>query len=242
MQIEAHSRARSTASLSTPDTFNLAEQSGMTHGAPRWVGETNEPLAASSEAAALQISMQTLACELLAPSTAVGIGTALRARLFPVLLDTAWLRSPVAQPVVAEDRKRERLVIVLHAAFETDPLENGFDHPAESIIADALEETGGPQALEWMGAFCLDTSDPSFAASVLRCLGRMERPGTSVWRASLIGDALGLDEVQIRDAAAQATESWADGDLAEVLATHEEPEPWLRRYISDIVSDLRALG
>lgn len=242
MQIDAHSPARLTASPTTPDRFNLAEQSGMTHGAPRWIGMTHEPLAACAEAAALQIGMQTLACELIGPSTAVAVGAALRANLFPALVDTSWLQSPVARPAVAEDRRRERLAIVLHEAFETDPLESGFDHPAESIIAEALQTPEREQALEWIRAIALDASDPSFAALVLRCLGRIERPGTSRWRAGLIADALRLDEVQIRDAAAQAAESWADGNLTGVLATHEEPVPWLRQYVSEVVSDLRALA
>lgn len=242
MQIDTHSPARLTASPTQPDRFNLAEQSGMTHGPPRWIGMTHEPLAACAEAAALQIGMQTLACELLGPSTQVAVGAALRANLFPALVDMSWLPSPIAQPAVAEDRRRERLAIMLHAAFDTDPLESGFDHPAESIMAEALQTTERQQALEWIRAIALDASDPSFAASVLRCIGRIERPGTSRWRAGLIADALRLDEVQIRDAAAQAAESWADGNLTGVFATHEEPEPWLRQYISEVVRDLRALG
>ncbi len=43
----------------------------------------------------------------------------------------------------------------------------------------------------------------------------------------------------MRDAAVQAAESWG-GDLADILRTHHEPEPWLREYIRDVISDLGA--
>ena len=239
MHIEEHSHARSTASVATTaPSFNSAEQSGLTHSAPRWVAEGNEPLVASPEAAALQVRMLTLACELLQQNTPVPIGTPLSASLFPLLLDADYFAPPVRQNAATQDRERERLAVQLQSAFETHVVENGLDHPAETIIADALESS--PRVLEWIRAFSLDTSDPSFAASVLRCLGRVKRPGSSAWRASLLRDGLLLDDVQIRDAAAQAADSWADRSLAHVLAAHEEPEPWLRQFIFDVVDDLQA--
>ena len=236
MNIEQHLHAGSTASLAAPDALDTAEQSGMPPGAPRWVAEGNEPLVASSEGAALQVRMLRVACGLLQQNTAVPIGTPLSASLFPLLLDTAFFPSPVSQRA-AEDREREQLAIQLHAAFEREALENGFDHPAETVIADALASS--PRALEWIQTLSLDKADPGFAASLLRCLGRLERPGTSAWRASVIREALLLDEVQIRDAAAQAADSWADRTLIHILAAHEEPESWLRQFILDIVDDLQ---
>lgn len=134
--------------------------------------------------------------------------------------------------------KQAQLWNHLHAAFEADPLEGGTSHPAEQIIAKALRSPEDRKALDWLGSFSLDPERPSFAASVLRCLGRQESPGTNSWRANLVRAGLDVDDVQIRDAAVQAAESWGDRGLAEILRSHRETEPWLRRYIMDVISDL----
>lgn len=111
-------------------------------------------------------------------------------------------------------------------------------HKAEDIIGQALRSGENPRILEWLRAFSLDDSQPCFAASVLRCLGRQEHLGTSLWRSELVRDTLVLDDVEIRDAAVQAAELWGDREILPVLKSHSEPEPWLRDYIFDIIDDL----
>ena len=113
-------------------------------------------------------------------------------------------------------------------------------HEAEEIIEQVLQsgEDQDPRILDWLRAFSLDDTQPAFAASVLRCLGRQEYLGTSLWRSELVRDALALDDVEIRDAAVQAAESWDDHDILPVLKSHYEPESWLRDYISDVINDL----
>ena len=49
-----------------------------------------------------------------------------------------------------------------------------------------------------------------------------------------------MENVEMRDAAVQAIESWGERDLIDVLRTHQEPEPWLREYIQDVIDDLGA--
>ena len=137
-----------------------------------------------------------------------------------------------------EERKQARLANKLHVAFETEPLEDGMHHQAEDIIEQALQSGEDVRILEWLRAFSLDDTQPSFAASVLRCLGRQEHLGTSSWRSELVRDALALDDVEIRDAAVQAAELWGDSDIQPVLKSHSEPESWLRDYICDVIDDL----
>lgn len=139
---------------------------------------------------------------------------------------------------VADDRGKEQLDAMLRATFEVDPVEDGIQHPAEEIIADALGSNKDQRVLEWLKALCMDASQPSYAASVLRCLGRHDHVGTSSWRVGLLRDGLAADSVEIRDAAVQAAESWADSDFIEVLRSHTEPESWLQQYIFDVVDDL----
>ncbi len=137
-----------------------------------------------------------------------------------------------------EEREQVRLANKLHAAFETEPLEDGMHHKAEDIIGQALQSGEDVRILEWLRAFSLDDTQPSFAASILRCLRRQEYLGTSSWRSELVRDALALDDVEIRDAAVQAAELWGDSDILPVLKSHSEPESWLRDYISDVIDDL----
>ncbi len=142
------------------------------------------------------------------------------------------------QEQVADHGGQKQLAAKLQASFEENPVEDGMEHPAEEIIASTLAETKVSHVLSWFRAFCADASQPSFAASVLRCLGRCERIGTVTWRVGLVRDGLAMNDVEIRDAAVQAAESWRDVEMVECLRAHDEPEPWLRQYVLDVIEDL----
>ena len=148
------------------------------------------------------------------------------------------LEAAAAQKALVEDQERERLANRLWMAFAADPLEDGMSHPAEEIIGEELRSTEDKPVLDWFRTFSLDAERPSFAASVLRCLGRQIPPGTDSWRAELVKAGLAMNDVEVRDAAVQAAESWGDRNLADVMKAHSEAEPWLREYIKDVISDL----
>lgn len=148
------------------------------------------------------------------------------------------LEAAAAQKALVADQERERLANRLWTAFAADPLEDGMSHPAEEIIGEALRSMEDKPILDWFRTFSLDAERPSFAASVLRCLGRQTPPGTDSWRTELVRDGLAVDDVEIRDAAVQAAESWGDRNLADVMKAHSETEPWLREYIEDVISNL----
>ena len=144
----------------------------------------------------------------------------------------------VASPdFVAGDRSRERLAIKLWSSFENEPVEDGMEHPAEKIIADAMRFSPNRQVLAWIREMSTDVSEPSFAASVMKCLARQDAPGSSNWRADVVRSGLDADDIEIRDAAVQAVEEWADTGLLEFLKLHKEDETWLRNYISDVIED-----
>ena len=132
----------------------------------------------------------------------------------------------------------KRLEDKLRAAFEEEPLEDGIHHPAEEIIADALRGTEKSKVLIWLKAFSLDSARASLAASVLRCLGRQEHPGTERWRAGLVRDGLVASYVENRDAAVQAAELWGDRGIRTILLAHSEPEPWLREYVTEVAEGI----
>ena len=147
-------------------------------------------------------------------------------------------KTAVPQEELVEDREQERLANRLWTAFAADPLEDGVSHPAEEIIGEELRSKEGKHVLDWFRTLSLDAERPSFAASVLRCLGRQTPPGTDSWRAEFVKAGLAMNDVEIRDAAVQAAESWGDRNLADVMKAHSEAEPWLREYIEDVISDL----
>ncbi len=136
---------------------------------------------------------------------------------------------------VTQPANKEHFATALQASFETNPVEDGITHHAEELISKVLESSQDGVALDWLHAFCTETAHPAFAAAVLRCLGRCKEPGHRAWRVELIRTCLSIDDVEIRDAAVQAVESWHEPGLLSVLRAHIEPEEWLQRYISDIL-------
>ena len=134
---------------------------------------------------------------------------------------------------------RASLAARLHAAFAATPIEGGIRHPGETVIREALQAANKQQVLPWLKAFALDASQPHFAASVLQCLRVLKHPGTVSWRVALIREALTMDDVGIRDAAAQAAECWGGAEMLDVLQKHADPVPWLQAYILEACKDLQ---
>lgn len=139
-----------------------------------------------------------------------------------------------------QTQRRDELAAKLRAAFQTSPLEDGFYHPSQLIIKEALYSLDGYPILDWLKAFSVDATRPDFAASVLCCLGRQQRPGTVAWRVEVVREALSMDAVEIRDAAAQAADSWGDPEMREILQKHTDPVPWLQEYVLNILKDIQS--
>jgi hypothetical protein len=155
-----------------------------------------------------------------------------------ILVDRDWVTREVEADAKRRHHARVRFASRLIAAFEAEPVEDGMVHSAQSIIDAALRSTERSYVFEWLWDYCLDATQPNFAASVLRCLARLPNADAAHWRAELVRSALAMDDAEIRDAAVQAAEYWGGGDVLEVLKTHDEPLPWLRRYVRDVIEDL----
>lgn len=143
----------------------------------------------------------------------------------------------IRQKSSISDQEKEQYLTHLYSALETDPIEDGNSHVAESIIADLLRHNN-IYVLEWLKGICLNTKQPSFASSIVRCLGRQIKPGTPSWRADLVRDGLRVNNLEIRDSIVQAVELWEEQAILNVLRGHDEQVPWLRDYIRDILEDL----
>ena len=193
------------------------------------LGESNESLAVSADLARITMSLLDVGRKLEDAVAPALLDTRLGESLFPAFIDLRCLEIETPECGYLETRMR--------IAFEDDPLEDGIEHEAERIVDDVLRSMDEPQVLVWFRDRAVDRTDPGFASSVLRCLGR-RRPGTSAWRAGIVQAALAADDVEMRDAAMQAAESWGGQEVRNVLRNHVESTPWLREYLEDIVQDL----
>ena len=139
-----------------------------------------------------------------------------------------------------QDTDRQRFERELLVSFEEESVEDGMYHPAEDIILDALKKRG-EKALSWIREFILDATRPDLGYSILLCLTHRPPPGTASWRVQLIHDALGSRNIVVRDAAAQAAESWADPEVVPTLRTKKANEPvgWLQDYMRGIIEDIQ---
>ena len=95
-------------------------------------------------------------------------------------------RSVTAAPVAVAPRQpldivgttaqpdgRRRLRNALRAVFETEPFEDGKGHPANRVIAAAMDSGGHGTDLEWITRICRDSSaDPAFSVAVVLCVAR----------------------------------------------------------------------
>ncbi len=137
-----------------------------------------------------------------------------------------------------ERREKNRLILKLEISLDSERVEDGITHPAEKIVDDALNSPKKRVVYTWLSELAVDVECPDMAASVLRCLGRRKSEPLA-WRVEVVKAALAVADVEIRDAAVQASEFWGEWELCNVLERHSEVVPWLRNYIEDVIKYLR---
>lgn len=133
---------------------------------------------------------------------------------------------------------RYSFVVPLLSSIEEEPVEDGYDHPAEEILAIALS-TRSDEVLEWFRSFMSTSHKSSLVASVLTCLGRVKEDTCPNWGYELAANGLKHRSAEVRDAAVQLLELW-EGDQALIILTkHEESVDWLDDYIKGVISYLQ---
>ena len=149
--------------------------------------------------------------------------------LFPIIIEES-------APEFDQQQKQD-FELTLRMAFEESPVEDGINHAAEHVLDEMLRSQDQQPILELLGKIAVDDGRPYLASSILRCLGR-RRPGTAYWRAEIVREALTSDDLEIRDAAVQAAESWGGLEIRRALQDHKESISWLRAYVDEVVEDL----
>ncbi|MCI0418030.1 MAG: hypothetical protein L0312_02220 [Acidobacteria bacterium] len=122
-------------------------------------------------------------------------------------------------------------------AIEADPVEDGYSHPAEVFLEELLQ-VSGQNAGDWLiDVLSGRRWNASLAAGLLRLSSR-QKPLTKEWRLRVIQLALLSPNIELRDAAVQAAESWDDPGAVQLLQAHTEPCAWLADYIWRVTRDL----
>jgi hypothetical protein len=125
----------------------------------------------------------------------------------------------------------------LRAMLEADPIEDGYSHTAEATLKKVIRDFGY-HAGDWLTDM-LSTNcwNPSLRAGLLRLLSR-QKPLTKEWRLRVVQIGLLSPNLELRDAAVQAAESWEDEGVDLLLHNHIESCTWLADYISRVIRDL----
>ena len=105
------------------------------------------------------------------------------------------------------------------------------DHHLEQIIEAGMAGDDPEDALACLGE--LSEKD----ADLLRCMARIEDLGNAAWRVGVVRRALGSRNLDVRDAALDAAESWMDTRVGEVVAAHRsrEPDEWITEQIDELL-------
>ena len=231
MLIDAKATAPSATLRFLPPPFSDVEPLGAVDRSVAVLANGKESMAVSSAPAHLGRQLFRLGQALVVePAHTAYLDTLLGASLFPAVIDSVGFG--------IDEAEKERLEFRLRTAFDADPLEDGVSHPAERIVREALQSADdGSPIFAILRALSADAEHPGLSASVLRCLSRW-RPGTPAWRAGIVRSVLAADDVEMRDAAVQAAESWGGPEMRHVLRSHVETTPWLRVYLQEVVEDL----
>lgn len=137
------------------------------------------------------------------------------------------------------ERHYRRLRGGLVCALEDIPIEDGMQHPADELIERALGASRSSCIEGLSRAFHeFYTSRPAMSAAILRCMARVDFAQTGAQGLGLAQHALSHDDVEMREAAVRAFETWGGVEALAILRQHDDPEAWLHEYVSRVVVDL----
>ena len=171
----------------------------------------------------------------LATTLTLSNDVALGAALVPVPLEIPAGAAAPPMNVAMLAASQARSLAALFAAIDEEPVEDGLVHRSEAAVAAHIREFGASGLVEHV----CGASEGSRPASLLRLLSRVSRLDAEQ-RSTIVRRGLASTNVELRDAAVQAAETWEDAALAELLRHHREPVAWLSEYAKHVASDLES--
>lgn len=192
----------------------------------------------SSAMASLKMSAMVLA---FASSVAFATDSALANAICPegslAIPVVVRVESATVACVVVKSAELRAAQSQLVASIKTEPVEDGFLHPAELTMNRIVNQFTAIEIHELVFDDVLRQSP--ITASLIQLLGRIDSLQPAL-RQSIITTGLASDRVDIRDAVVQAAELWGDPAAITLFQNHKEQVGWLENYINHVVRDLGA--
>src|SRR3989344_470332 len=135
--------------------------------------------------------------------------------------------------------KYQQLEGKLKIYLKSEPFEDGMTHPAEEIISEFLREPRGQEQIEKLFDNYYE-KETYFAQGIIHCLRYINLREISSVGYSIAKKGLKHEDGMIRQLSVSELENWAGEEALNILTTHNESNPLLRRYISKVIADLRS--
>ena len=136
-----------------------------------------------------------------------------------------------------KDKGKPLFILEILSAIDIEPVEDGFEHPAENLLKEALL-SHPRETIDWFYELISEENNTAVVASILKCIGRMEVGMCEEWGFDLVRKALQHKDVEVRDAAVQVLESWGTEKAIRLLKEHHDDVSWLQDYIDRVARDL----
>lgn len=138
---------------------------------------------------------------------------------------------------IAQKKFRSRFI----ASLEEDCIEDGYHHPAEKILSNALQDLSLSAIDCLQGIFATKvTSNPSLAADILKCMGRIDPHLFGHGKLLFVQVGLVQPSIEVRESAVRLIEEWESDSFKETLEyfISREKVEWLRNYAGDVLNSL----
>lgn len=139
---------------------------------------------------------------------------------------------------VRTDRHLDASQLASHLSrtLEEAPVESGFTHAGESLLAEAFE-ANAPEARAGLAAWYQGLEDLEQAQALL-LLARVNHPAAIAMVRELSREGLTSSDLEVREAAIHALEAVAGPESVELLRGHRDSDPVLAEYVQRVLKDL----
>ncbi len=147
----------------------------------------------------------------------------------------------LAEAATSQSEIRLEFLKQLEHLIRKSEFEFGFNTPADDYVRNALKTYGVfPRA--WLNELFLRLfNKPSELSGLLRVIAHFEYHEISPEGPTMAVAALSHKDPDIRECGIRCFENWENASSIDVLENLMIPEPWLREYLSDVISDLKGL-
>ncbi|MGO9122739.1 MAG: hypothetical protein ACLQPD_34620 [Desulfomonilaceae bacterium] len=122
----------------------------------------------------------------------------------------------------------------VRCAIAEEPVEAGYPHPAETILAKAV--INQPRnVFTWLEYLLADEKNHSLLGDILMCFAYAVGKNPPIWAYGIAEKALRHSSVGVRDSAAQVLEFWGTPNAVDILKNHDESIRWLKDYIEEVI-------